>query len=466
MSHFKSIAILLFSGLAIFLECYLIHAANVEPWDEARQGINALEMWRSGDWWNYTYLGNPDTFNTKPPLVTWLTAATYAVLGPTILSLRLHAILGVFGTLFFAYRILTLCGFRPVFVLLSLLLFISCRGLIGFHVGRNGDVDALFIFFITAAIYHLLRYWNFGYPSGMPLFSFFMVLAFFTKSLAILLLLPGILFYMLTSFSIKKVYHFAFISALFFAVLSMIAFYLITVNINIGYPYAQGANNLWEAIFITDGISRFTDTSFENGYQLFHIFHVLDMTFNPYNYLLYVLIGIGIWHYLNRWQKAKNIENVRQKKPLIRFATYVTVSILFVLQLSINKHRWYLAPAIFWLSVITIDLYLKYSKSFRFNLVFIFTLCTGISLFRVYETSNISVDKTTFFTQKENLISSKDYILAPTYIPQDFAYYLVQQKPVFTVTNSNKNYISFNDQSVHDPLESNNCINGYCFAIE
>lgn len=57
--------------------------------DESRQVLNALEMLRSGDWLVTRYQGVADLYNTKPPLLFWLITASYALLGPGELAMRL-----------------------------------------------------------------------------------------------------------------------------------------------------------------------------------------------------------------------------------------------------------------------------------------------------------------------------------------------------------------------------------------
>ncbi|MBJ6109715.1 hypothetical protein JAO73_11875 [Hymenobacter sp. BT523] len=43
-------------------------------WDEARLAVNATEILQSGDWLITRYDGQPDLWNTKPPLFIWLQA--------------------------------------------------------------------------------------------------------------------------------------------------------------------------------------------------------------------------------------------------------------------------------------------------------------------------------------------------------------------------------------------------------
>ena len=70
------------AGAVLFLVagacCFLwIERAPLFEWDEARHAVNAWEMLRSRDWFNYTYAGAPDRWNAKPQLLVWLIALGY-----------------------------------------------------------------------------------------------------------------------------------------------------------------------------------------------------------------------------------------------------------------------------------------------------------------------------------------------------------------------------------------------------
>ena len=45
---------------------------HIEDYDEARHGINAYEMIQNNDYLVHTFRGEPDLWNTKPPLSFWL----------------------------------------------------------------------------------------------------------------------------------------------------------------------------------------------------------------------------------------------------------------------------------------------------------------------------------------------------------------------------------------------------------
>jgi 4-amino-4-deoxy-L-arabinose transferase-like glycosyltransferase len=65
----------------------------VVMWDEARLSINALEMLRTGHLLVPTFHGQPDLWNPKPPLATWLAASSMWLFGASEITLRLPSML-------------------------------------------------------------------------------------------------------------------------------------------------------------------------------------------------------------------------------------------------------------------------------------------------------------------------------------------------------------------------------------
>jgi 4-amino-4-deoxy-L-arabinose transferase-like glycosyltransferase len=87
----------------------------IRLWDESRNAINALDMFSNGNYLVTHYEGNPEMWNTKPPLLIWLQVLFFTLIGPSELALRLpsaFAALGVCITLYlFSIKYLNpLCG--------------------------------------------------------------------------------------------------------------------------------------------------------------------------------------------------------------------------------------------------------------------------------------------------------------------------------------------------------------------
>lgn len=167
----------------------------VQMWDESRLAVNAVEMARNGNWLVTTYAGQPDLWNTKPPLLIWLQALFFRLLGPTELTLRLPsaiaglATVGLVGR--FAYRHL---GGTPAAVFGTLVLLTS-DGYVDLHVTRTGDYDALLVLWVTGYILAFFRYLHQGSPQYLYWTAVGLALALLTKGVAGALPLPGLLLY-------------------------------------------------------------------------------------------------------------------------------------------------------------------------------------------------------------------------------------------------------------------------------
>src|SRR5262245_61586823 len=75
--------------LALFNLTYRLSREFVYEWDESLYGISAWEALTKGSWLGTTFFGRLDYYNSKPPLMVWLIAATFKLFGPNLVSLRL-----------------------------------------------------------------------------------------------------------------------------------------------------------------------------------------------------------------------------------------------------------------------------------------------------------------------------------------------------------------------------------------
>src|ERR1051325_2737602 len=72
----------------------------IRTFDEARNTVNAYEMYRNGNYLISHFDGAPYLWNTKPPLLIWLQVLFMKILGPGELALRLpSALAGLFTCL-------------------------------------------------------------------------------------------------------------------------------------------------------------------------------------------------------------------------------------------------------------------------------------------------------------------------------------------------------------------------------
>lgn len=163
-------------------------------WDEARNGVNAYEMLHNHDWVNYYYAGHIDNWNAKPPLLIWLVVLCYKLFGVGEFALRFPSTVATLFFFYYFYRMVRLFeGDRTAFY--TCLILLSCKAVIGQHVGLSGDFDALLLLFLTMSTYYLLLFLEFEHTWALNVAALFLGLAFYTKGIAAFVYVPGIAMY-------------------------------------------------------------------------------------------------------------------------------------------------------------------------------------------------------------------------------------------------------------------------------
>ncbi len=124
-------------------------------WDEARHGVSAYEMVKSGNYFVHTYLGDADYWNLKPPLGFWFIALAYKVFGFSIFSLRFFSAFFAFISVLLCFRIFKHFFGETISFLSSAFLSLS-NAYVHLHSGRTGDFDAIFSFIFVLSFYVLV----------------------------------------------------------------------------------------------------------------------------------------------------------------------------------------------------------------------------------------------------------------------------------------------------------------------
>ena len=177
----------------------------MELWDESRTANNAIEMARHGGWMVPTFGGEPDHWNTKPPLLIWIMAALSSTGMDPMLAVRLPSIAATMGSVLLVYVICrNVIQDRLVGVLAGLLVLCSVL-FMGDHVGRTGDYDALLSLLCTGFVICVGRYVDAqGERSGgeragcwIGAGGVLLFLAIMTKGVAAGLAVPGLLVYVI-----------------------------------------------------------------------------------------------------------------------------------------------------------------------------------------------------------------------------------------------------------------------------
>jgi 4-amino-4-deoxy-L-arabinose transferase-like glycosyltransferase len=176
--------IILFGVLAAilgFLVFYRLGVMDIQPWDEARHGVNAYEMLHTNDFIRSTFQYSTDFYNLKPPLSYWLIALAYRLFGYTSFAMRFPSALSYLIT-----GILVSLSLKrhhgSIASLMSLLFFMLSIDVFSLHMVRTGDADAVFILLYTVAILSTIRYTEREKPRDLYFASLAFALAFLAKS--------------------------------------------------------------------------------------------------------------------------------------------------------------------------------------------------------------------------------------------------------------------------------------------
>ena len=185
-------------GLAVFMLGDL-GSRPMQLWDESRLAVNAAEMLRHGDGLTTTYGFVPDLWNTKPPLLIDVIAASIALFGHSVLALRLPSALAACLT------VAAIAGFvrgetgSRGWGLAAGIVLAASPGFYGFHAAATGDYDALLTLFTTAYALALFRLLGAAHdrPRLAAASGALIGLAVLTKGIAGVIPLVGIVAYAL-----------------------------------------------------------------------------------------------------------------------------------------------------------------------------------------------------------------------------------------------------------------------------
>ncbi len=326
-------------GTGMLSAVALAYLLPPENWDEARRGVNALEMLCSGDYLNYSYLGEPDTFNTKPPLFLWMVTGSFHLFGVGVFSLRLPSLLALMGFLLYVHRwIRQRFGAYRAFLTVTALVVVN--GIIGQHVGISGDTDMLFVFLLTVGCCEWFGYLEGGQRRSALVSAACFALAFLTKGVACFLVIPGLV---LASFlhpkqTVRLRSSYTWQAAAFLCVLGVGCGVLLS-RMGTRMAGIEGYGTLLEAMLGRDGLQRFGDPQFEQDHNPFFVFTALDIRFGPLIYVIYLGMLAGMIRY--GWRAM-----LPGRGSFASFSLCIVVSVLLLLQFSANRHNWYVAPAL------------------------------------------------------------------------------------------------------------------------
>ncbi len=328
------VIVALFIAFPLF---YQLDKHTIRMWDESRLVCNAAEMLDNHDFMVTHFEGQPDMWNSKPPLFIWIIAVFIKLFGYNELAVRLPSAISALitiGIIFYACQKLTN---GKIFGLISGLVLATSGGYVVFHVTRTADYDSFLALLCTAWL--LLGFWYLRIkqkPMLLYLLSILLALSVLTKSVQALVLLPGLFFFALYSKSVLtllKSKH-TYISA-FIAVAIIGSYYIIREVYNPGYLAEVYKNEIG---------GRFLETTEGHKQSLWFYFKLL----RTWGFGFWILfIPLSIWVLIaNKKEINKNLYD------FIVFCLIVSLTYLLIISLGQTKCRQYVALALPFLAIV------------------------------------------------------------------------------------------------------------------
>lgn len=296
----NNIYLLAILAIAAFFALYKSADAPLLDAVESRNGVNAVEMSRSGNYTQLTYADAPDAWHTKPPLSVWSIAASFRALGHHAFALRLPMALATVLLFFFLFKLIRLYQ-EADFAFYSCLILLSVKGLVGRHLADLGEFDAIFTCFAVAGTYFFLRYFDFRKRApALYLSAICFGLSFLSKGFGVMVFLFGIMMYVVMRRQLlKTITRRAFLLAL----VIFLIFPLFWLALQ---------NGDWQAAFIPNIHQEYLSyTTQFGGRNWWGFFNYLNAQFEWWNYLFYLSMPVGFYLvYLNQHALEQNFTTI------------------------------------------------------------------------------------------------------------------------------------------------------------
>ncbi|MFW5851998.1 MAG: ArnT family glycosyltransferase [Bacteroidota bacterium] len=296
-------------------------------WDESRYALNTFEFLKHNNPFLVTAYGEPDWWNTKPPMSQWLQAISVKIFGYNEFGVR-------FPSAFFSLLTVYILIFNSKKIFSSYTIGL-CAGILlfsipeynGYHITRTADVDSILIFFTTSYIF-LIYYIIERKQNSVWIFialSLSIIGAFYTKSIAGFIPLAACVIYILlfpknyVIFKNPKVYIFG-IST----ILICLSYYFIRDFYDPGY--------IKKAILSTE-MSMYNKNNREGSDFWNSIFTFFDNKLYFYSYFLFL-------------SPILFISKKTKQASVLLYTIGVGTLIVAIHAGSVVKKNWYDIPAI------------------------------------------------------------------------------------------------------------------------
>lgn len=200
------------------------------------------------------YQGEPETWETKPPLLIWLQVFSFKIVGYNELAIRLPSALAAVFTIFLVVRFFVKDLKDPMGGLMAGLVLVCTQGYIDFHVVRTGDHDALLAFFQTVIVIYGYKFLSLkpGQTINLATVTIALIFSVLTKSIMGLAMLPGIFLYSVFK---KQIITLLRQKQLWFAISGFVAviagYYFLRERMQPGYLQLVWENELFPRYFNT-----------------------------------------------------------------------------------------------------------------------------------------------------------------------------------------------------------------------
>ena len=312
---------------SLLILCYIIFFHHLGEftlrlWDEGRNATNALEMVKNKNIFVTYFNGSPDMWNVKPPLHIWMVAIFFKLFGVSELSLRLPSAISATLTVLIMYIFCSKILKNKWIGLLGSLIILSSMGFPDTHIGRTGDYDALLTLFTFVGSIYTFLYFQKLNKKHLYLAGLFWTLAILTKSIAGILLFPGILIFSLYSGKILKILKDPiFWKTALVSILTISAYFVCRELLNHGYI---------QAVLNEDIFGRY-QKNIGSGNSNFLYYWNLMASFRFQKWIYFVPISIVAYF----GTKEKII------KQFIVFSYCLVISYLVIISKSATKQLWY-----------------------------------------------------------------------------------------------------------------------------
>ncbi|MBT8326513.1 MAG: glycosyltransferase family 39 protein [Bacteroidia bacterium] len=328
MHHVFKIALLALGFFILSVPLWLkVDHLPLRLWDESRNAVNAVEMYESGDWITRTYKNEPESYNLKPPMLSWFQSLAISVLGINEIAIRLPSIIASILSLMVVFTIVWISTKNTLFSFVSAGILATSAGFYGEHVGRFGDHDALVTLCSTLIVLLVLRYDNTKKPEYLYLMALTLVFGVLTKSITILMFAPGIFLYFLFSknvFSLLKSKHF-YLALVSFAT-PIIGYYILRESRQPGYLSLVWNDELFP---------RYLNTSKNLTYhQSDMLYYVRLLAKDVFSYWL-ILLPLAIVPFFSKKHRSRGLV----------LTALILASFIAILSKG-TSNFWYIAPAI------------------------------------------------------------------------------------------------------------------------